>query len=127
MVLVTSSLPNSNNNTIRKVTRGRRHHGRGSVAASFNDADGPQTDARFSEPNGVAVDADGNIYVGDSLDDTVRKIDTSGNVTTLAGASESAREKERERRRSSFGLRLGRRCEQECLCGGLDQRNDPED
>jgi sugar lactone lactonase YvrE len=54
--------------------------------ASFGDADGPQASVRFSEPKGVAVDKDGNIYVADTINDTVRKIDaSSGNVTTIAG------------------------------------------
>src|SRR5208283_4303691 len=89
-------IADTNNNTIREMTppvqgavtvstvAGTPSH------ASFNDSDGPQADARFSEPNGVAVDADGNIYVGDSLTDTVRRIDTNGTVTTLAGASETS-------------------------------------
>jgi DNA-binding beta-propeller fold protein YncE len=58
--------------------------------ASFGDADGGQASARFSEPNGVAVDNAGNIYVADTLSDTVRRIDSSGNVTTLAGALDTS-------------------------------------
>ena len=47
--------------------------------------DGQRTAASFSNPNGVAVDSSGNIYVGDALNHLIRKIDPSGNVTTLAG------------------------------------------
>jgi sugar lactone lactonase YvrE len=43
--------------------------------------------ARFSLPMGIAVDAavPPNIYVSDSSNHTIRKIDAAGNVTTIAG------------------------------------------
>ncbi len=47
--------------------------------------DGSGTSARFSTVNGVAADAAGNLIVTDSNNNTVRKIDTSGVVTTFAG------------------------------------------
>ena len=40
---------------------------------------------RFDHPSDVVVDAAGNIYVADSGNHAIRKIDSSGNVTTLAG------------------------------------------
>lgn len=46
---------------------------------------GPYGSAQFYMPQGVAVDSQGNVYVGDTWDNRVRKIDPSGNVTTLAG------------------------------------------
>ncbi|MBM3273518.1 MAG: hypothetical protein FJZ00_00085 [Candidatus Sericytochromatia bacterium] len=45
--------------------------------------DGSLNSALFSGPSGVARDAAGNLYVAESY--RVRKIDTQGNVTTLAG------------------------------------------
>jgi len=47
--------------------------------------DGPAATARFSQPRGVAVDAAGNVYVADLGSRRVRRVDTSGMVTTLAG------------------------------------------
>src|SRR6185436_3909057 len=41
--------------------------------------------ARFSSPQGVAVDSAGNIYVADRNNHTIRKITAAGVVTTLAG------------------------------------------
>jgi hypothetical protein len=48
-------------------------------------ADGTSNLARFSGPAGLAIDLLGNIIVGDGYNNRVRKIDTSGNVATIAG------------------------------------------
>src|SRR5262249_7020414 len=47
--------------------------------------DGPLSQARFQLPTGLALDSAGNIYVGDSGNDTVRRIGANGFVTTLGG------------------------------------------
>lgn len=47
--------------------------------------DGPRLSARFRVPRGLAFDAAGNLYVGDG-NGTIRRIDSAGNVTTIAGA-----------------------------------------
>jgi len=48
-------------------------------------ANGQGTNASFNTPNGITVDSKGNLYVADSGNDTIRKIDTNLNVTTIAG------------------------------------------
>ena len=53
--------------------------------------DGPREDAQFAGPWGVAVHADGSIYVADSLGNRIRRIALDGMVTTVAGGGPIAR------------------------------------
>src|ERR1043165_2338029 len=56
----------------------------GSVdGGGYVDARG--TAARFSDPRGVAVDSNGNVFVADTGNHVIRKITPAGDVTTFAG------------------------------------------
>jgi uncharacterized protein (TIGR03437 family) len=46
---------------------------------------GPATKARVAAPAGVAVDGAGNVYIADSLGSRIRKVDTTGIISTVAG------------------------------------------
>lgn len=48
-------------------------------------ADGKVTDALFNFPRGIAMDAEGNIFVADFGNNRIRKISPDGIVTTIAG------------------------------------------
>jgi len=48
--------------------------------------DGNAATALFNQPNGVELDAAGNLYVADSGNHRIRMVDTYGNVTTFAGS-----------------------------------------
>jgi sugar lactone lactonase YvrE len=48
--------------------------------------DGPATAARFLQPEGLAMDSAGTMYVADSGNYTIRKIGTAGTVSTIAGS-----------------------------------------
>jgi sugar lactone lactonase YvrE len=56
-------------------------------AGQSGSVDGARNLALFNGPNGVAVDSAGNVYVADSDNSTIRKVTSSGMVTTLAGGA----------------------------------------
>jgi len=57
------------------------------VASSTNTCGdgGPASKAGFNEPHGIAMDSKGNIYVSDSQNNRIRRIDPSGTITLFAG------------------------------------------
>ena len=55
------------------------------VPAGAGNLDGTGAQARFNGPGGMAFDPNGNLLVVDSANGTIRKITTSGNVTTFVG------------------------------------------
>ena len=58
-----------------------------SAHGGSGSADGIGDIARFSGPRGLALDGSGNIYVADAFNHTIRKVDSAGNVSTLAGTA----------------------------------------
>ena len=58
----------------------------GSGSPAFEGDDGSALDAAFHAPHGVDVDRHGNIYIADTLNNRIRKVDAfNGIVTTIAG------------------------------------------
>src|SRR5208283_2248252 len=80
----------TNNHTVRKITPAGVVTTLAGTAGVQGSADGSGPAASFNRPEGVAVDAAGNIYVADTNNSTIRKITPAGAVTTLAGSPGSA-------------------------------------
>jgi sugar lactone lactonase YvrE len=74
--------------TIRKVTPGGLVTTLAGLPQDAGSADGAGSAALFNSPAGVAVDGAGNVFVADSLNQTIRRISPAGAVTTLAGVPE---------------------------------------
>jgi len=80
-------IADSGHNRIRKVdTNGIITTVAGTGAFGFSGDGGPATGAQLSSPFGVAVDGGGNLYIADSSNGRVRKVDTNGMITTVAGS-----------------------------------------
>jgi sugar lactone lactonase YvrE len=54
-------------------------------------ADGPAAMARFGEVTGMVIDGSGNVYIADTTNHAIRRLDPAGNVTTFAGTGTRGR------------------------------------
>jgi sugar lactone lactonase YvrE len=74
------------NNRIRRVDRtGIITTVAGNGAKGFSGDGGPARDAQLSGAWGVTVDDTGNLYIADTGNNRIRKVDPSGRITTIAG------------------------------------------
>ncbi len=74
------------NNRIRKVTTdGIINTIAGTGTAGYNGDGIPATAAELNLPYGVTVDDTGNVYIADSYNYRIRKIDTFGVISTVVG------------------------------------------
>ena len=79
-------IADSGNNCIREVsTSGTITTVAGNGAAGFSGDGGLATSAQLRNPSAVAVDAAGNIFIADTNNNRVRRVSTTGIITTLAG------------------------------------------
>jgi sugar lactone lactonase YvrE len=73
------------NHSIRKVTPAGAASTFAGQSGTSGSSDGTGSAARFNAPEQLAFDAQGNLYVTDAGNSTIRKITTTGAVTTIAG------------------------------------------
>ncbi len=74
------------NNVIRKInSSGVITTIAGTGTPGFSGDGGPATAATFDWPSGLCLDAAGNLFVSDYHNNRIRKINTAGIVTTIAG------------------------------------------
>lgn len=78
------------NHTIRRMTAAGVVTTLAGLAGQMGSADGRGSAAQFHSPDGVALDAAGNVYVADTGNHTIRKVTPQGIVTTLAGKAGEA-------------------------------------
>src|SRR5262249_18879241 len=57
----------------------------GNARVGYAGDGGPATKAQLNQPRGVAIDSAGNVYIADTMNNVVRKVNTSGVITTVAG------------------------------------------
>ncbi len=77
------------NGRIRKVdTNGIITTVAGNGTQGYSGDNVPATSASLSRPAGVSVDSTGNLYIADTLNHRIRKVNTNGVITTVAGTGQ---------------------------------------
>jgi secreted PhoX family phosphatase len=61
----------------------------GTGGLGFTGDGGPATKATFSNPDGIAIDSSGNVYIADQYAGRIRKFSVGGIITTVAGGGSS--------------------------------------
>ena len=74
--------------------------------AGYRDADDPGQ-AAFSQPQGLVMDAQGDVFVADQGNHVIRRIARTGQVSTLAGAAGESGSQDGRGRQARFGLLTG--------------------
>ncbi len=77
------------NATVRKIDGGGTVSTIAGTALATGSVDGTGAAARFTTPYGIVIDGSGNLFVSDSSTRTIRKIDPSAVVTTVAGVADN--------------------------------------
>jgi sugar lactone lactonase YvrE len=57
----------------------------GNRTLGYSGDGGPAVNAELHNPKGLAFDASGNLFIADTGNNVIRKMDPSGNITTVAG------------------------------------------
>jgi uncharacterized protein (TIGR03437 family) len=79
------------NHRIRKVSNGIITTIAGTGQPDFSGDNGPAEAATLNTPMDVKVDSRGNVYIADMLNQRVRRIDSNGTITTVAGTGQVGR------------------------------------
>lgn len=73
------------NNRIRKVSKGIITTVVGNGTAGYSGDKGQAAVAELAMPSSIAIDSDGNLFIGDMGNNVVREVSTKGVITTIAG------------------------------------------
>ena len=88
-------IADTNNHRVRKVRTTLALFGvpistvAGTGESGFGGDGGRAVDARLSNPWGIALDGMGNLYIADTNNHRIRKVDATGVISTIAGTGES--------------------------------------
>jgi len=78
-------IADTDNSAVRKVTNGTISTVVGNGLQGYSGDGGPASMAQLNSPEGVAVDAAGNLYITDTLNYAIRMVSPTGNIATIAG------------------------------------------
>ncbi len=82
-------IADTSNHRIRRIsTDGVITTVAGTGVSGFSGDGGLAIDAQLSEPRDVLISADGNVYIADTFNQRVRRVDPSGTISTVAGTGE---------------------------------------
>ena len=119
-------IADTNFNRIRKVdVNGIITTVAGTNVAGYSGDGGAAVNAELSGATGVAMDAVGGLYIADKGNSRIRKVDTNGIITTVAGtnaAGFSGRRRRGRQRRTVLPLRRGRGCSRQRVYRGHRER-----
>ena len=78
-------IADTQNARVRKIVNGTINTVAGSGTPGFGGDNGSATSAQLNYPAGLAVDGSGNLYIADFSNNRIRKVNSGGTITTLAG------------------------------------------
>jgi sugar lactone lactonase YvrE len=102
----------SSNHTIRKITPAGMVTTFAGQAGKAGGADGSRTSAQFNNPTSIAIDREGNLYVMDGANYTVRKITPKGVVSTIAGTVGKSGSADGPAAKAQFNAAMGIGCDE---------------
>ena len=83
-------IADTGNHVIRKITGTTISTFAGNNTSGYQGDGGLATGAELASPSGVAVDGSGNVYISDTGNNLIRKVDSSGNINAVVGAKGTA-------------------------------------
>jgi sugar lactone lactonase YvrE len=97
----------SSSNTIQKITTANIVSTLAGTAGTAGSTDGTGASALFRQPGGITIDSSGNLYVADTANFEIRKITSTGVVTTFAGSSSNSSYKDGTGAAAFFNTPIG--------------------